>query len=239
MPGDIIMCGRKSPYVVALTDQERNELAAGCAAPACIPAWCVEPMLSCWSLKARASRKPVKSREWVAASFGFGFRDSQKNELRDSKINPRGAESSRFPPVETIDDELQQVLKEQWNRRIRMGTTLPYVLLNEDGNDQVKRFDKSWKTACKKAGVGIRVFHDFRRTAVRNIVRSGIPERVAMISGHKTRVVFERCDIVSDTDLRVAAHRQHEYLEAQVVTKTDTISNLEDHRSLCPRSSGG
>ena len=55
-------------------------------------------MLSCWSLKARASRKPVESYEWVAASFGFGFRDSPKNESRDSKINPGGAESPLFPP---------------------------------------------------------------------------------------------------------------------------------------------
>jgi integrase len=73
---------------------------------------------------------------------------------------------------------------------------------------QVRDLYAAWRTACTAAGVPGRYLHDFRRTAIRGWVRAGISERVAMrMSGHKTRAVFDRYNVVAPSDLKAAADK--------------------------------
>jgi len=123
------------------------------------------------------------------------------------RLDP-GTTKNRDGRVFPFTSELRQVLKEQRQRTDELqrvtGTICPYVF-HRCGRP-IKSFIRAWRRACVAAGCPGRIPHDLRRTAVRNLVRAGVPERVAMqLTGHRTRSVFERYNIVSGGDLREAA----------------------------------
>jgi len=127
----------------------------------------------------------------------------------------------RLEPGTTKNDEgrtfpfrgyprLTALLARQLDRTLALGrgqdNIIPWVFW-WDG-EPLREFRRTWKRACAVAGCPGRLVHDLRRTAVRNLVRASVPERVAMqLTGHKTRAVFDRYDIVSEADLSAAVEK--------------------------------
>jgi integrase len=121
----------------------------------------------------------------------------------------------------SLDGELLEAVQGQWDKRKvaeipgqSPALLCPYVF-HRNGKP-IGDFRDAWDKALKETGLAGKILHDFRRTAVRNMTRAGVHERVAMmVSGHKTRSVFDRYDIVSEEDQRDAARKVWEYAQNQ------------------------
>lgn len=137
--------------------------------------------------------------EWRQVDFGAG-------EVRLDPGKTKNGEGRTFPMTRELREVLEQQRTITENLQRQLKVVCPRVF-HRSGRP-IKSFRVAFRSACAEAGCPGRVLHDFRRTAVRNLVRAGIPERVAMqMTGHKTRSVFERYNIVSVGDLREAARR--------------------------------
>jgi integrase len=140
---------------------------------------------------------------------------------RTVRLNP-GTTKNDAGQIVILDGELLETMQQQWERRKvvtipgQSPTLLCPFVFHKDGK-RIKDYRDAWNEARTATGLATtKILHDFRRTAVRNMVRAGVHERVAMmISGHKTRSIFDRYNIVSEDDLREAARRQSEYVQGQ------------------------
>jgi integrase len=104
--------------------------------------------------------------------------------------------------------ELAELIKRRLSER-RLGSDL---IFHNGRGERVGDFYTTWTRALERAKLPHFTIHDFRRTAVRNMVLAGVPERLAMdISGHKTRAIFDRYSIVREQDLAEALAKRATY----------------------------
>ena len=164
---------------------------------------------------------PAHLRPIVTFGYNTGWRKSEilgltwdRVDLKEGTVRLEASETKN-KEARTIymEPELAKLLRIQWLRRHKNCNNV----FHNKGRP-IKDFRGAWKSACAEVDIEGKLFHDLRRTGVRNMVRSGIREQVAKkISGHKTREVFERYNIISSDDLKQAADRLGEYRE--MVTK--------------------
>jgi integrase len=166
-------------------------------------------------LSAAASRVGLWLRALFEVGYAFGWRVSELLYLRISQIDLLNR-TITLNPGETKNDDGRVVIMtdavHQLLTQCAMGKQSVDFVFTRDNRKPVRDFRYAWEAICTEAGAPERLFHDLRRTAVRNMVRAGIPERVAMqISGHKTRAIFDRYHIVSESDLKQAAASMDEH----------------------------
>lgn len=143
------------------------------------------------------------SRTWAHVDFEHGW-------LRLEPGETKSGSGRQFPLIPDLRSllEAQRERKQETEREYGCEVTALFFYYEPSRNGlpagrPIKSFRRAWKTAAKAAGVPGLLFHDLRRSSVRNLIRAGIPEKLAMeYSGHETREIFDRYDILDEATLR-------------------------------------
>jgi integrase len=131
-------------------------------------------------------RGEILSRTWQHVDFDRGVIRLEPGETKNK-------EGREFPfgslPV------LRELLEKQraYTRQVekRTGNIVRHVF-HRDGAP-ILDLRNGWDGACRRAGVPAAIFHDLRRTAVRNLERAGVSRSVSMkLTGHLTEAIFRR-----------------------------------------------
>ena len=161
------------------------------------------------------------------ARFGYlsGWRRSEISGLRWENVDRAAGEIRLFTSkngegrVLPMDEALSALIARRWEAREYEtsggGSALSAYVFHVKGRP-VGNFFRAWRRACETARIPGRLFHDLRRTAVRDMIRGGVSQHVAMaISGHKTPSMFQRYNITSAEDKLEALRRRQSYIEGR------------------------
>lgn len=159
-------------------------------------------------------RSEVLSLDWRQVDFSAGTvtLDPGTTKNRDGRVFPfaalpelRDLLVAQRAHTEAVERETSTIIPAVFHRRGR----------------RIVSIVAAWRSACEAAGFPGMLLHDLRRTSVRNLVRAGVPERVAMmLTGHKTRSVFSRYNIVDEADLTSGVAKLAEAMRAGTVSGT-------------------
>jgi integrase len=178
---------------------------------------------------------PAHLRPLLTFYFWTGWRKGEALGLQvrqydvDTSLLTLDAEQSKNRRSRQIDlshfDELRDMLKDQVQSAERIGREhdrIVTALFHDPEGRPVTgwRYREAFESARTEAGVPQRMTHDFRRTAVRNLVRAGVPKTVGMkITGHKTGIMFDRYDTTDAEDMREAGAKVSALVTGQAAGK--------------------
>ena len=190
---------------------------------------------------------PEYLRPVVTMAYSTGMRRGEIMSLRWENIDllnrqvrlNAGETKNGEGRVIPLGDDLIEVLKTQLHSRNTQFPDCPFVFFRTIWTKAkpvpswltIGDIRKAFEAACIAAGLTGTILHDLRRSAVRNMVRAGVQERVAMrISGHKTRSVFDRYNIVSEQDLTDAVRKLQKFQDAAEPQPAQAVSSTPPDR---------
>jgi integrase len=181
---------------------------------------------------------PEYLHDFTRYGYVTGWRKGEITSLSWSAVNrvagvitlPRRSAKTKKSRTMPIEADLVDLIARRWEARTFTrgdGTTVVAERVFHRDGQPIGDIRKAWATATRVAGVSGKLFHDLRRTAVRDMVNSGVREKVAMdISGHKTRSVFDRYHIVDETDKREALKLRQAYVSGPHAATVATVAVL-------------
>jgi integrase len=132
--------------------------------------------------------------------------------------------------IVVLTEECRQLVTE-----LRKGKQAEDFLFTWENGEPIIDFRETWDKVTEAAGVGGLLLHDCRRSAVRNMVRRGVPQKTAReISGHKTDAVFSRYNITSGRDIEDAARKIEEGAKAALSSVTHSYLIVGDENEAKP-----
>lgn len=138
------------------------------------------------------------------------------------KLSPERSKSKKGRTLPLVGELWEIIMRREDVRRYetpQLTKLLEWVFHRE--GQPIRQFKVAWRNACKRAGVEGMMFHDLRRTAIRNLTRAGVSQATAMeITGHRTISVFNRYNIVDEQDMRLAQEKMQAYLRADTQERT-------------------
>jgi integrase len=160
---------------------------------------------------------PDRLKALFVCAYHVGTRKGELRKIRweqvdlDARVIRLEAAQTKGKTARTLPiyGDMEGWLRYQWDRK-PVGCAWVFNHHSKPVGGQLR----GWREACDRVGLAGLLFRDLRRSAVRNMKRAGVQDKEAMlISGHKTRAIFDRYNIVDEGDLQKAAERMKQYLE--------------------------
>ena len=176
---------------------------------------------------------PLRLKALFVCAYHVGTRKGELRKIRIEQVDleakairlERRQAKSKKPRTLPIYGDMERWLKAQIDSA---PAGCPWVFHNGHGCRLVGAHLVGWAEACNAAGLPGLLFHDLRRSAVRNMKRAGVQDKVAMeISGHKTRSVFDRYNIVDEGDLHAAGDKLQSYFAERKVQRAAKLKRVK------------